>query len=238
MRKPLTCAGERYSTRSFGLAARWGTVSGVVSVGDVDRALESARNGDEEAWAVLYDSVAPQLLGYLRVRGAQDPESVMGDVFLHVARGFADFEGDESGFRSWVFVIATSRALDERRRLRRKPTETLEDAVESRLSGRDDVERDVMCHEEARAAASLLDVLTPDQRTVVELRIFGELTSTEVAAAMDRPVGAVKALYHRGIGALRREIERAAVQDDATALIDLSGWAVSLEALSAVTGTE
>ena len=171
-----------------------------------DRILDRARAGDEHAWAELYDALAPQLLGYLRVRGATDAESVLGDVFLHVARGIHDFEGDSSGFRSWVFVIATSRVLDERRRLRRKPTEPLAEAAAEALRSTDDVQADVEASIAASAAAELLDLLTPDQRAVVALRVFGELTSPEVSLIVGKPVGAVKALYRRGIATLRREL--------------------------------
>jgi RNA polymerase sigma-70 factor (ECF subfamily) len=53
----------------------------------------------------------------------------------------------------------------------------------------------------------LLRVLTDDQRAVVQLRVFGELTSQEVADTIGKPLTAVKALYLRGLGALRRQIE-------------------------------
>lgn len=174
---------------------------------DFDAVLAASRAGDDAAWAVLYDTLAPQVLGYLRVRGAADPEEVLGDVFLHVARSIDRFEGDVAGFRSWVFVIATSRLHDERRRARRKPTEPLDLAVEERLCGSVDVQAEVEQAAAVTEVRELLHALTPDQRAVVELRVFGGLTSTEVAAIVDKPVGAVKALYRRGLGALRRELE-------------------------------
>lgn len=177
---------------------------------DIDEVLARARRGDESAWALLYDGIAPQVLGYVRVRGAADAEEVLGDVFLHVARGIDDFEGDASKFRSWVFVIATSRLYDERRRRRRKPTDPLEPAAEERLSCAVDIEAEVMQAAAAEEVRELLDVLTPDQRAVVELRVFAELTSREVADILDKPTGAVKALYRRGLGALRRELEQQA----------------------------
>src|SRR3546814_19149263 len=90
---------------------------------DFERALARAREGDEAAWAVLYDSLAPQVLGYLRVKGAADPEEVLGDVFLHVARGGDAFAGEASQFRSWVFVIDATPLYDERPPLRRTPTD-------------------------------------------------------------------------------------------------------------------
>ncbi len=171
-----------------------------------DMVLDRARAGDEGAWARLYDSVAPQVLGYLRVRGAHDADALMGDVFLHVARGIDDFEGTASGFRSWVFVIATSRLLDERRHLRRKPTEALDEVMQDQLRSPDDVQAEVEVDAASAEAAALLSVLTPDQRIVVALRVFGGLTSGEISDIVDKPVGAVKALYRRGLAALRREL--------------------------------
>lgn len=175
---------------------------------DFEEVLAGARHGDQLAWAALYDSLAPQVLGYLRSRGAADAEEVLGDVFLHVARGIHGFEGQEAGFRSWVFVIATSRLRDERRRRRRKPTpDHLDAAIEDRLEDTVDVATEVEQAAAAAAVQRLLQVLTPDQRAVIELRVFADLGSHEVATILDKPVGAVKALHRRGLGALRRELE-------------------------------
>jgi RNA polymerase sigma-70 factor (ECF subfamily) len=204
-------------------------------VPDFEEVLAGARDGDDAAWATLYDALAPQVLGYVRARGATDGEEVLGDVFLHVARGIDDFEGDMSGFRSWVFVIATSRLLDERRRLRRKPTEVLDPTVEADLGGSVDVEEEVERRAAAAEVQELLAALTPDQRTVVELRVFGELTSQEVADIVDKPAGAVKALYRRGLGALRRELEPTNGRADEVSLLPLPSAAVPLRLSPAVT---
>ena len=200
-----------------------------------DALLARARTGDEAAWAVLYDSLAPQVLGYVRVRGASDAEEVLGDVFLHVARGIGAFEGDGSSFRSWVFVIATSRLLDERRRQRRKPTEPLEAVTEERLSGSLDVQAEVEQAAAAAEVAALLAVLTPDQREVISLRVFGELTSQEVADIVGKPVGAVKALYRRGLGGLRRALEPEMGEAQEPSLLPFPSGAVPLRLSSAVT---
>ena len=202
---------------------------------DFDRVLCRARAGDEGAWAALYDSLASQLLGYVRARGADDADALVGDVFLHVARGIDDFVGTASNFRSWVFVIAHSRLLDERRRLRRKPVEPLPEILEEKLVCSDDVEADVEQAAAARAAVDLLSVLTPDQRDVVALRVFGELTSAEVAAIVDKPVGAVKALYRRGLLALRRELVGDAVPERPQEFQPKSAPAVSFLAHLSVT---
>jgi RNA polymerase sigma factor (sigma-70 family) len=205
-----------------------------------DALIERAQAGDEAAWCELYDWLAPTLRGYLRVKGADDPDDLLGEVFLHVARGIDGFEGTAAGFRSWVFMIATSRLHDERRRLRRHPVEPLEVEVLSRPAPGVDVEADCLRHAVAEEVQQLLAVLTPEQRAVVELRVFGELTSEEVGVVLGKPTGAVKALYRRAIGALRRHLERFG---DGSALVPVNGQAaeaadpVPLRPAAAVTGT-
>ena len=64
-------------------------------IGDgFDRVLARARDGDELAWTVLYDDLSRQLLGYLRGRGAPEPEdqedrarAALTDLFDDVRTG-------------------------------------------------------------------------------------------------------------------------------------------------------
>jgi RNA polymerase sigma factor (sigma-70 family) len=205
-----------------------------------DALIARAQAGDEAAWTELYDWLAPTLRGYLRVKGAADADDLLGEVFLHLARGIAGFDGSAAGFRSWVFMIATSRLYDERRRLRRHPVEPLEAEVLSRPAPGVDVEADCLRHALADEVQQVLAVLTPEQRAVVELRVFGELTSEEVGLVLDKPTGAVKALYRRAIGALRRHLERCG---DGSVLAPVDGQAsraaadpVPLRPAAAVTG--
>src|SRR3954469_7365164 len=85
--------------------------------------LEAAREGSEDAWQELYTGLAPVVLGYLRANGSPDPEDVLSEVFLQVARDVVKFDGDETGFRSWVFTIAHHRLIDARRHSARRPVE-------------------------------------------------------------------------------------------------------------------
>jgi RNA polymerase sigma factor (sigma-70 family) len=50
--------------------------------------------------------------------------------------------------------------------------------------------------------------LSDDQREVLILRVVGDLTVEQVAAIIDKSVGAVKALQRRALQALRRKLER------------------------------
>lgn len=169
--------------------------------------LEAARARADWAWERIYDNLAPTILGYLRARGAPDPDGVCGEVFCQLVRDINRFEGDEAGFRSWVFVMVHHRLLDDLRRRKRRPeTPTAHDAfggLEDAVDVEDTVIRD-QTELELRAA---MECLTEAQRDVLLLRIFGGLKIEEVAQAIGRREGAVKALQRRGLEALRRELD-------------------------------
>jgi RNA polymerase sigma factor (sigma-70 family) len=171
-----------------------------------EQVLAAARTGADWAWERIYDSLAPTLVGYLRARGAPDPDGVAGDVFAQLVRDISRFEGDEAGFRSWVFVMAHHRLLDDLRRRRRRPESAAAPEAFSRLEDPGDVEADVVESVTRRELRELIDALTPAQREVILLRVFGGLKVEEVATAIGRRPGAVKALQRRGLEALRGKL--------------------------------
>lgn len=169
--------------------------------------LAAARGGDELAWSVLYDDLSGPLLGYLRGRGAPEPEDQLGETFLQLARDLPNFEGDEQGFRSWAFTVAHRRLLDASRRRRRRPAMPLPaerlilvaDAFAAGPGAVDQlapiVDRDLL--------AQLLDVLSDEQREVLILRFVADLSPADVATITGRSPNAVAAITSRGVARLR-----------------------------------
>jgi len=173
--------------------------------------LEAARVGAEWAWRALYADTAPDLLRYTRASRAPDPEDVVGETFLRAVRGLGSFEGDEPGFRAWLFRLARNRIVDDHRRLVRRRTEPIPVEVLAEIGARGDAETQAMRALAEDHVRSVLDRLTPDQRDVLLLRILGGLTIEEVATVVRKKPGAVKALQARGIAAIRDMIELGAV---------------------------
>jgi RNA polymerase sigma-70 factor (ECF subfamily) len=146
-----------------------------------------------------YRAFAPAVLGYLRGQGVPDPEDVLSEVFLQVARSLPRFRGADDEVRPWVFTIARNRAIDDRRRRGRRPS----------------VPRAVLPERSARPAAEPIDPalvaalgrLTPEQREVVVLRFVADLPLEEVASITHRTAGAVKAMQHRALAQLARIVD-------------------------------
>jgi RNA polymerase sigma factor (sigma-70 family) len=169
--------------------------------------VAEARRGSVGAFDDLYRSLAGQVSSYLRWHRASDPDGLTNDVFAQVHRNLGAFEGDELGLRSWIFTIAHHRMIDDRRRASRQPQVQGDVGVEEHM-GRGDVEVDalaVLGHDRVR---DLLTVLSPDQRDVVLLRIIADMSVEEVARALGKREGAIKALQHRALASLRRHLDR------------------------------
>ncbi len=168
--------------------------------------LSAARTGAEWAWESLYEALAPSVLGYLRARGAAEPEDLTGEVFLHVVRDLHGFDGDERAFRAWVFVIAHHRLLDDVRARKRRPVDPRSDLpIEAIIGGADDEASKSLEEEHVR---QIIEALSPDQRDVLLLRVLGGLTVDEVAAAVGKRPGAVKALQRRGLAAIQGSLAK------------------------------
>ena len=172
--------------------------------------LEAAREGSEAAWQELYNGLAPVVLGYLRANAAPDPEDVLSEVFLQVARDIAGFDGEERGFRSWVFTIAHHRLIDARRHSARRPVDLSPEPPEP-AGHADDAADEALAKIGTDEVKRVLDGLSDDQRAVLLLRVIGDLSVEDVAKAVGKRPGAVKALQRRGLAAVKRELAQKGV---------------------------
>jgi RNA polymerase sigma-70 factor (ECF subfamily) len=176
-----------------------------------ERILGGAKAGADWAWREIYQSLSPVVLGYVRGRGAEDPEDLLGQVFMQVVRAIDSFSGNQDAFRAWVLTIARRRLIDEfRKRDRRpKPSGRLDDLETVGPTG--DAEDEAIANVEAARAIEAIRSLSADQQDVLLLRLLGDLTLEEVARVLGKSLTAVKALQHRGLASLAKRISREAI---------------------------
>jgi RNA polymerase sigma-70 factor (ECF subfamily) len=167
--------------------------------------LTAAREGADWAWARLYRDLAPSVLGYLRARGAAEPDDLTGEVFLQVVRDLRRFEGGEREFRAWMFTIAHHRLIDDARQRSRRPVEPAAE-VEDWETPAEDAHEQVLRAFGTERVRGIIEQLAPEQRDVLLLRVLGGLTVSEVAKAVGKSSGAVKALQRRGLAGIKRAL--------------------------------
>ena len=151
--------------------------------------------------AAAYRELAPAVLGYLRSQRVADPEDVLGEVFLHVARDIGRFSGDDAALRRWVFSIAHNRSMDAHRKAKRDRSTLEAELTEERIAAAD-APSEPLDPELIAALATLSD----EQREVVVLRFVADLPLEAVAKMTKRTPGAVKAMQHRAMDNLRKAV--------------------------------
>ncbi len=170
--------------------------------------IERARQLDDEAWERIYEQHYPRLYGYLYYR-VGDPdlaEDLVAQTFERAVRHIDRFKARGGGLGGWLTRIAQNLAHDHYRRRKARPPDPIE-LNEAWMGGGGDPTHHALRTESTELLRRALDRLTPDQRDVILLRFIARMTSPEVARHMGKTTGAVKALQHRALAALRRELE-------------------------------
>lgn len=170
-----------------------------------DAMVDAARAGDRAAFGRLWQELSPRVAAYFRSHGVADSEDATSEVFLAAFRQIGRFSGGGAAFTALVFTIAHRRQVDwHRRRVRRSPWVPWDEAGPDRAVP--SAESSALAILEEERVIELLGMLTPDQRSVLALRVVADLSLEETASVLGKEVGAVKSLQHRALERLRREL--------------------------------
>ena len=172
----------------------------------IDAWLPLAYQLDEQALSEIYQTLSPCLYRYAyRLLGnAGDAEDIVSETFQRLLLALRHGNGPRQHLSAYLYRIAHNLITD---RYRRQPQRDLpfDEALEASDSDRPEISAPIrIAQQRARAA---LWQLTPDQRLVITLKYYEELSNEEVAAALGKPIGAVKSLQHRALEALRRSLK-------------------------------
>jgi RNA polymerase sigma factor (sigma-70 family) len=183
------------------------TDAGRAPLGDLSasaggRAVADART---DRFTAVYREYAPRVLGYLRVRGVDDPEAATQEVFLAMYARIDAVEGGEAGIRALLFSMAHARLVDHFRDVARRPgVVPYEQDVDVRTS--ESAEDRVLGAAEERAALEMLRELPAEYGEVIALRVIVGLSLSETAGVMGRSDGAIKQLQRRALERLRERM--------------------------------
>jgi RNA polymerase sigma-70 factor (ECF subfamily) len=161
-----------------------------------------AKSLDPGAWAAIYDRHFHILYryAYARVRCREEAEDLAAQVFLEALRGIGKYEDRGRPLLAWLYRIAHNLIVEGVRRNERarRAAATLNSGANHQPGPEGSVEN-----------MDLLDAvsqLTPEQREVIILRFFLQLTTKEVAAMLAKTEAAVVSLQVRGVAALKRRL--------------------------------
>ena len=167
--------------------------------------IARAKAGEPDAISALYERYAPQIQRYIASR-LGDPvqaEDVCADVFVKVLESLARYEDRGWPFSAWLYRIAYARTVDVLRQSRRRHSVPLDEGQLGALDPPDEAIMSRIAYHEIKDA---MDILTREQRLVLRLRFDEDRSLAEIADALGRTIGSVKALQHRGLLRLAQEL--------------------------------
>jgi RNA polymerase sigma-70 factor, ECF subfamily len=161
-----------------------------------------AQTGDRVALNQLLEFLqAPLYAHIVGVLGREDgADDVLQDVLLIVARKIGSVR-EPKWARAWAYRIANREAVRAARKDRR-----YRDVVENEYVAEETTPEDVFSAELRSQLPTLLATLPPAAGQVVRLHYLDELTLTEIAEALEVPLGTVKSRLSYGLRALRQAI--------------------------------
>lgn len=171
-----------------------------------DGLAERFRAGDETALREAYDRYGRAVfhLATSTLSNRSDAEDVTQATFVAAWLGRESFDAARGSLIGWLLGIGRRKVIDRLRvsaredrivdQVRKQPEPAPEGPTPDRV-----VDRLVVADELARLPA--------DQRRMLELAFFDDLTHQQIAAVTGVPLGTVKSHIRRGMASLKRRWE-------------------------------
>lgn len=173
---------------------------------------EGLRAGDKSCLEILYQKYEKLLYSYAykMTSSHERSEEVVQDVFMKVWQKKGAYDADKGKLSTWLISITRNSVIDLSRR---KKLDTFE------YDERDDVNKDTDYfhssveqeadrHENQKMINEAMHTLNDEQKRIITLFYFRAYSQSQIAAALDLPLGTVKSRIRLALGHLRKNIER------------------------------
>lgn len=173
---------------------------------DDELVIRQVKDGDAEAFGVLYDQYAELIFRYIytHLDNRLDAEDLTEEIFLRAWKALPKYDERGLPFSAFLFRIARNSLIDYYRQ--RKVVQSIDDIeIPSHHPGPEEV---VDIRLENSDLKDRIGELREDYRNVLIFRFLSGLSPEETAQVMQRSVGAVRVLQHRALSVLKELMER------------------------------
>jgi RNA polymerase sigma-70 factor, ECF subfamily len=160
--------------------------------------MVEAQRGSRDAFQIVFERYRGAVWGFFRrrVADARRAEELTQDVFLAVIQGAARYEA-RGPFRAYLFGIAFNVLMAERRRSVRQESAPLEPDAVAHTPNPDS----------ALWVRRALELLESDEREILMLREYEQLSYQELSEVLALPVNTVRSRLFRARAALKAALE-------------------------------
>ena len=173
--------------------------------------IEAIVDHDEAALSRLYDLTVSRVyrLAHAMTADVGDTEEIVCDVYMQVWLRAAQYDANRGSVMAWVLVNCRSLTLDLLRRRASQRTGLKNLSEQGAENGETTVAADELLDllQEGTAVHKALSELAEIQRHLIALAYFNDMSHSEIAEAVQLPLGTVKSHIRRGLQKLRKSIE-------------------------------
>lgn len=175
---------------------------------DEETLILKAKNGNAEAFGILYDAYLPKIYRFIYFRVGnrkEEAEDITHQVFLNAWQNIEKYESRGFPFSSWLYRIATNSVIDFYRTRRvHQDIETVPEEFIAELARVDETLDDTHA---LRGIMQALTKLEPDQQNVLIMKFVDDLSTKEIATALQKSEGAVRVIQHRALKQLKQHVD-------------------------------
>ena len=171
--------------------------------------IRQCQTGDLEQFGRLYDRYIRKIYDfvYFKTSHKETAEDLTSQIFMKAVEKIKDFQLGRGTFQAWLYQIARNTVIDHYRT--KKDDRDIEEAWD--VASNDDPDGGIDDRAKLREIERYLHRLKPEQREIVVMRVWQEMSYQEIAAAIGKSEASCKMAYSRAITKLRAEVPLAVV---------------------------
>lgn len=161
--------------------------------------IDKVLSGDTNAFAILVDRYKDMVftLALKVLKHREEAEEVSQDTFIKAFKSLKNFKGT-SKFSTWLYKIAYHSCLDRTKKYARAyQTDTIDEYTENRIISSDDTGRTIERNERAEAIEECMNLLPEDERTILWLFYYQEMSLKEMVEITSLSESNIKVKLHR-----------------------------------------
>lgn len=164
----------------------------------------ACKNGALDQYVHLYDEYVQGLYQFViyRVQHKQTAEDLVSQIWLKALERIDTYDSQKASFKTWIYRIARNTVYDYYRT--KKSEQDIDDMWT--IADTHDVEYDTALKIALEKTSALLKELKPEQRDIVMLRVWDQLSFKEIAELVGKSEAACKMSFSRSVAAMREHM--------------------------------
>lgn len=181
-------------------------MSTTTSTEETTQLVIASQKGDSTAFGVLYDQHVRKIYDfvYYKTMHRQTAEDLTSEIFMKALDKIQTYKPHKASFTTWLYQIARNTMIDFFRKNKHHSVNINDETIERTLTDHSDMHTATDAVLRLEQVRSHLNQLTPEQRDIIMMRVWQELSYQEIAAIMDKSEANCKMIFSRGIKELRR----------------------------------